>query len=206
MYLPPELSFTNTSDMLAGRYQSIETRAAQLDAECAEHPEMTSWLLASNEAFESVGGMAAQERLYHLAIRLAPNCPQPYAKLAKLYVSSFSMKRAADLYQKAAELSAGTIQAGAYAFEEGSIRLRQTGELNLAVDALQQAEQLSGWEGGSWYYGAASFFLGQALQASGRVEEAVSAYQRVLACSECLQHHAAASNAVIALLPQKPKP
>ncbi len=183
------LSYLNVVDMLAGRYEMIKQRAFQLGDDCVSTPEMTSWLIARGDNFEYKGGAAARERLYQLAIEMVPNCPQPYAALGSLYESNLAFWRAAELYRQAAELSGETFLAGKNYFAEGFLHVRNTGNMERAIFALQQAEQLSGWEGSYWYWGAAPYYLGQALEAEGRHSEAIAAYQRVLDCSKCTYHH-----------------
>lgn len=200
--LDPEerLSYLNITDMLAGRYGAIRERARQLDDRCVLAPDMTSWLIARGPEFEQTGGAAARERLYQLAIELAPNCPQPQAALAGLYESHQAFGRAAELYHRAAELSGDTAQAGRYYFDEGLLHVRYTGDWEQAVKALQQAERLSGWEGGGpWYRGVATLNLGIALEMLGRDSEARAAYQRVLDCASCSYHHSTARDRLYAL-------
>lgn len=186
------LSYLNVADMLAGRYDVVKQRAFALGDDCASTPAMTSWLIARGDDFEQTGGAAARERLYQLAVELAPHCPQPYAALAQLYRSHLGFGRAAELFHQAAERTHESALAGRYYFEEGFLHVRYTGDTERAIDALQQAERFDGWEGGAWHWGAASFFLGQALEAEGRSSEAQQAYQRVMDCQQCSYHHAAA--------------
>ena len=63
--------------------------------------------------------------------------------------------------------------------------MTELGNWGQAIEVLSTAEANPGWEGGLWYYGAASLDLGQALQASGRCAEARLAYKRVLDCQAC---------------------
>lgn len=197
--MPERLSYLNIIDMLAGRYDALRERSQQLGDRCASAPGMTSWLIARGDDFEREGGEAARERLYQLALELAPNCPEPYAALAGLYRSHHAFGRATELYHQATERSGETMLAGRYSFAEGFLHIRYTGDTERAIPALQQAEQLSGWEGGDWYWGAASLFLGQALEAEGRIEEAAAAYRRVIECEQCSYHHTAALNRLKAL-------
>ncbi len=197
--MPERLSYSNITDMLAGRYDAVARRAHHLGTRCVLAPEMTSWLTALGNQFEQEGGAAARERLYQLAIKLMPNCPQPYAALAGLYRSHYASWRAAELHHQAAELSGETALAGAYYFAEGFLHVTHTGDMERAIPTLQRAEQLSGWEGNRWYRGAASFYLGRALEAEGRLVEAAAAYQRVLDCAQCSYHHAGALERLNAL-------
>ena len=193
--LPRGIAYMNIGDMLNGNSLAIQQRARELGDNCSESPAMTGWLLARGEDFEQAGGVFAREQLYQLAIKLAPNCPQPYAALADLYARAQSCWRAAELYKQAAQLSEGIPQiTGYYSFQEGLLRHRCTGELEQAAIAFQKAEQSSGWEGAVWYYGAASFFLGQVWEALERPREAVEAYRRVVACEKCVEHRTAASD------------
>jgi tetratricopeptide (TPR) repeat protein len=192
--LPRGITYMNIGDMLNGNSSVIQQRARELGGNCSESPAMTGWLLARGEDFEQAGGVFAREQLYQLAIKLAPNCPQPYAALADLYARAQSCWRAAELYNQAAHLSEGTPLSGYYSFQEGMLRQRCTGELEQAAIAFQKAEQSSGWEGAVWYYGAAPFFLGQVWEALGHPREAAEAYLRVLACEKCVEYRTAASD------------
>ncbi len=179
------LSYQNASDMLAGRYDAIRQRATQLGAGCVDAPEMTAWLTAGGDEFERSAGAAARERLYRLAIALAPGCPQPYASLGELYESRKAYTQAVAFYHQAASLAGDTALAGRYAFNEGFLEVRQTGELQKAIAALQFAESHPGWEYGLWYRGVATDFLAQALETDGQNQEALAAYQRLLDCGQC---------------------
>ena len=186
------LSVLNIVDMLNGQYDSIKQRAERIGDSCVSAPEMTSWLVGLGPEFEKMGGAAARERVYQLAIQLAPNCPQAYAALAKLYESYGAYWAAVNFYHQAAELAGETAEAGRYYFEEGYLHVKYTGKMDMAVAPLQKAEQLSGWERGTWYQGAASLYLGRALEAESQVVAAIAAYQRVINCSHCRYYHDAA--------------
>jgi hypothetical protein len=196
---PRGIAYMNIEDMLTGNSSAIQQRARELGGNCSESPAMTGWLLARGEDFERAGGVFAREQLYLVAIKLAPNCPQPYAALADLYARSQSCWRAAELYKQAAHLSEGTPPSGYYFFQEGLLRQRCTGELEQAAVAFKKAEQSSGWEGAVWYYGAAPYFLGQVWEALGHPREAVEAYRRVLTCEKCAEYHKAASDRLASL-------
>lgn len=197
-------SYLNIIDMLAGNYESIRERSAQLEHDCGSFPDMTGWLLAKGENINPAGGLADRERLYQLAIYLAPNCPQPYVFLANLYKAQGGIWSAAELYRQAAELYGETPMAGRYYFEEGLLHVRNTGDYERAVFALQKAEKLSGWDAGGWYAGVAPLHLGIALEGLGRHDEAVAAYQRILDCQKCNYHHLAAQNRLDVLMtPEK---
>jgi tetratricopeptide (TPR) repeat protein len=193
------IPYENIEDMLIGDSSAIQQRARELGDSCSETPAMTGWLLARGEDFEKAGGVFAREQLYKLAIELAPNCPQSYAALADLYMRVQSCWRAAGLYNKAALLSEDTPLSGYFSFQEGMLRQRCTGELELAVVAFQKAEKISGWEGAAWYYGAAPYFLGQVWEALGNQGAAIDAYQRVVACEKCVEYRKAASNRLFLL-------
>ena len=183
-----DLSINNIADMSSGNFEAIKRRAQELGGSCATRPEMTGWLLALG----ATGTEMYQERYYLLAAELAPNCPQPYAARAKLHASRLAFKSAADLYHKASELSEGTVIAGRYAFEEGFIHVRYTGKTTEAISALKKAIIIGGWEQGVWYRGAASLYLGYALEAKGLYDEASLAFQQVLDCAVCDYHNAEA--------------
>jgi len=187
--LPHGIAYMNIGNMLNGNTSAIQQRARDQESNCSESPAMTGWLLARGEDFEEAGGVNAREQLYQLAIKLAPNCPQPYAALAELYGGAQSCWRAAELYHQAARLSEGTPLLGYYSFQEGMLRYRCTGELEQAAIAFQKAEQSSGWQGAVWYYGAVPFFLGQIWETLGHPHEAAEAYRRVLACEKCVDYH-----------------
>jgi len=193
------LSYQNIFDMLSGNFALIQERAEQLGSNCALAPEMTAWLLSKADDFEKVGGVAAREQIYQLAIQLAPSCPQPYAALARLYAQNNSNWVAAGLYKQAAYLAEDTLLSGRYSFEEGSLRLRYTGELDLATVAFQKAIEKSGWEASIWHQGAALFFLGQALELQGNLEESIAIYYRVLECNYCTYYHVDARNKIATL-------
>ena len=188
MFLERDISLKNIVDITVGNFDAIKRRAGELGGNCASKPEMTGWLLA-------LGGTSIEtqaEGFYLLARELAPNCPQPYAALAKLYASHLAFKSAADLYHKASELAEGTVLAGRYAFEEGFIHVRFTGKATEAISALRKAEKVKGWESGLWYRGAASLFLGYALESKGMYDEAGQAYRQVIECAICSYHRAEA--------------
>jgi tetratricopeptide (TPR) repeat protein len=192
------VAYQNVSDLLNGKVGAITHRSDGLE-NCSLHPEMTSWLSGLNVRLEKSGGLAGMEGLYQLARKLAPKCPQPYAALAGLYELQHSYTKAAELYHRAAVLSGESGLAGKYSFSEGLLHLRQTGDYMAAVRAFALAEAIRGWERGAWYRGAASFYLGQALEALDRLPEAVDAYRRVLLCSSCSFYHAAAEERLIVL-------
>jgi len=204
--LPRGIAYMNIGDMLNGNSSAIQWRARELGSNCSENPAMTGWLLARGEDFEQAGGVLAREQLYQLAIKLASNCPQPYAALAELYAQAQSCWRAAELYNQSARLSEGTPLSGYYSFQEGMLQYRCTGELEQAVIAFQKAEQSSGWEGAAWYYGVAPFFLGQVWEALGHPDEAADAYRRVVACGKCVEHRVTALARLQALTAQKEQP
>ena len=183
------ISYQNILSFQNGQYASITNRGNQLNGNCAYFPDMTAWLTAWGEYFEQEGGFAAKEKLYNLAIQIAPKCPQPYAALASLYSTHNANYKAAQLYHLASKLADESNLAGKYAFEEGFIHVRYTGLYQEAELALRRAENTHGWEGSHWELGAASYFLGQALEQLNRKEEAVEAYQRVLNCVACRSHH-----------------
>ena len=192
--LPRGIAYMNIRDMLNRNSSAIQQRAREQEGNCSESPAMTGWLLARGPDFEQASGVNAREQLYKLATQLAPDCPQPYAALANLYAGAQSCWRAAELYTQAAQLSEGIPQlTGYYFFQEGLLRHRCTGELDQAVTAFQKAEQSSGWEGGTWYYGAAPFFLGQIWESLGQPNKAAEAYRRVVDCEKCFEHRTAAS-------------
>lgn len=193
------LSYQNIYDMLNGNFALIQERAKQLGSNCAQTPEMTSWLLSKADDFEKAGGVAAREQIYQLAIQLAPSCPQPYAALARLIAQNNSNWMAAELYKQAAYLAEDTLLSGRYSFEEGSLRLRYTGELDLASVAFQKAIEKNGWEASIWHQGAALFFLGQTLEQQGKLEESIAIYNRVLECSYCTYYHEDARNKIATL-------
>jgi tetratricopeptide (TPR) repeat protein len=157
---------------------------------------MTSWLSGLIVRLEKSGGLASVEGLYKLASEFAPECPQPYAALAGLYEQQHSYTKAAELYHRAAVLSGESGLAGKYSFAEGLLHLRQTGDYMAAVRAFARAQGIPGWERGAWYRGAASFYLGQALEALDRFPESIDAYRRVLLCGSCSYYHAAAEERV----------
>ena len=95
----------------------------------------------------------------------------------------------ADEYHKAAELSGSTPLAGYYYFNEGLIHVQRTGDLDLAIFALEKAEQLKAWDTGNIIQGASDFFLGFAYKKTGLNEEAAAALQRVLDCDLCSYYH-----------------
>ena len=189
---PPQESYAKALNFIVGSQTNAGGGAGDPGLSCAEEPGYVSWLLAQDLAFEQAGGLAAQERLYQLAITLAPGCPQPYGRLAQLYRSNLGNWQAAEYYLKAGVLAGETTKAGEYFFEAGLLYLRQLGDFSRAIEAFQKAEADSGWERGIWYKGAASYFLGQALVSIGRIQEAKEAYQRVLSCRSCPSHHYAA--------------
>ena len=194
-----DLSYLNILDMINSRFDSIHHRALQHSDDCAFTPQMTSYLLSQSDRIKDSGGLAAQERLYQLAISLAPNCPRPYAALANLYSTSKSFWKAANLYSLAAELSSGSILEGRYAFEAGLLHWTYTGDMEQAIELFQIAESIGGWEPSIWYAGAASYYLGRSLEYSGRYSEAIEAYQRVLECPDCFTHHSGAKSHLEAL-------
>jgi len=202
--LPRGIAYMNIGDMLNGNIPAIQLRARELGINCSENPAMTGWLMARGEDFEQAGGVFSREQLYHLAIKLAPNCPQPYVALAKLYKEHLGFWRAAELYHQAAELSGDTIWRARYFFEEGLLHVRYTGEMAQAISALQKADEVQGWEPGYWYKGAAAFFLGQAFESSGRIEEARLAYQRAITCTGCGYHSVEARKRLEALSTSEP--
>lgn len=183
------LSYINILDTLMGRYDSIQERAEIIGNDCALAPEMAGFLISKGMNNNLPGGLSASERIFQFAIDLMPNCPQPYAALAKLYSSQRSYLLAANLFHQASALSGTTPLAGKYSFEEGFIHVRHTGLIDQAIPALKKAEHLDGWERSSWHYGAATFFLGTAYESKGMLEDAFLAYQRVMDCSECTEHH-----------------
>ena len=202
--LSENLSYLNMYDMLKGNFALIQERAKGLGDHCALTPEMTSWLLSKADAFEKAAGATAREMIYRLTIQLAPNCPQPYAALAQLFEQYHSYWMAAELYQKAANLAGNTSTSGRYSFEEGILRLRYTGELDLAAIAFRKAVEHSGWEASSWHRGAALFYLGQALESLGNLEESVMTYQRVLDCRDCIYYHEYAHRKITSLISSHP--
>ncbi len=193
------LSYLNVLDMINGNIISIQERAKQIGTHCVLAPEMTSWLLSKSDQFEKIGGSAAREQIYRLAIQLAPNCPQPYAALAKLYTHSSAYWMAAELYKKASNLAENTPTSGRYSFEEGFLRLRYTGELDLAAIAFQKSIEHNGWEASSWHRGAALFYLGQTLELQGKPEEAKKAYQQILNCKDCIYYYDYARDRITSL-------
>jgi predicted TPR repeat methyltransferase len=60
------------------------------------------------------------------------------------------------------------------------------------VYCFQLAEKVTGWEANQWEKGAASYYLGEALEAAGDIPGAIAAYKRVLNCEQCGWHHASA--------------
>lgn len=179
------LGFSNILDMSRMNLGNIERRAQEIGNDCANRPGMTAWLLALGDNFEKAGGAAARESLYQLSIKLAPNCPQPYAALADLYSAHRAYESAAQYYQLAAEKSFGTSLAGRYYFNEGLILLRNIGDTRNAITAFEMAQRYDSWEHGAWYLGASTYFLGNALEQAGRIPEAIQAYQRVVGCQAC---------------------
>ncbi len=186
------LAYLNLTDLINKNFSGIHTRAQAMGRDCALYPDMTSYLLSWGEEFNRIGGAAAEERLYQVAITLAPNCPRPYAALANLYKSSKSFWKASNLYVKAAELSVGTILEGKYAFEAGLIEWMYTGELDKALLHLKRAEEINGWALSQWEQGAATYYLARTLEDLGRNNEAVQAYMRLIECKKCDSHHEAA--------------
>lgn len=189
-------AFSNVNNILNGNYAAIQQHTGFLGHPCALEPGEISWLVAKGPQFRDTGGSTAEEKVYQLAMRLAPNCPQPYAALAELYKGNFAFKRAADLYEQAANLSTGTVFEGKYSFEAGFLRLRNTGEMKEAIELLRRAEQTTGWEGGEWYQGAATYYLGIALQETGQIDQSRLAFQRVINCRKCYFHRSAARRAL----------
>jgi hypothetical protein len=192
--LPPhdllqQRSYLNMIDMLNGDFDSIQLRASQLGSRCVDASDMTGWLLGRYREFEQAGGDVALERLYELAIALAPNCPEPYEALARLYRANRAYLPAAKYFHLASEHAGENVLAGKYAFEEGFLHIRYTGDLPSAILALTKAESQTGWESAPWYWGASSRFLGEALEAQGDFVAATAAYQRVLDCNRCVTHH-----------------
>lgn len=196
-------SYANIADMLQNRYGSILERADSIYPHCSLYPDMTNWLIELSPEISRNGGLAAEERLYQLAIKLMPDCPQPYAALAKLYESNRAYTASADLYHQAALLAAGSPIAGRYYFEEGFTHLNHTGNNEAAIAAFQTTESYSGWERGWWDYGLDSLFLGKAFEVLGYNPEAIEAYQRVIDCDECSQHHEEAADRLKALNNEK---
>jgi tetratricopeptide (TPR) repeat protein len=184
--------FSNIVDLVESNFIDIQSRAHELGNRCAYFPEMTSFLLSYGSQFRLSGGAAAEERLYQLAISLAPNCPRPYAELANLYKSTKSFWKASNLYSKAADLSVGTILEGKYAFEAGLIEWMYTGELDRALLHLKRAEARGGWETSQWEQGAATYYLARTLEDLDRKDEAVQAYLRLIYCEKCVYHQSSA--------------
>ncbi|MBN1180638.1 MAG: hypothetical protein JXB49_00020 [Bacteroidales bacterium] len=180
-----DFAYLNVIDMSSGNYDAVKQRVEKLGEGCASIPEATSFLLALAKS----GSDLQKERYYQLAIELAPNCPQAYAALAKLYASNVAFKSAADLYRKASDLSRGTILAGRYAFEEGFIHVRYTGKIDDAISCLVKANEITGWDESAWHRGAAYLFLGYAFEAKGMYEEAIQSFLRVVECDKCEYHH-----------------
>jgi hypothetical protein len=180
-----DIAFQNVVDMSAGNYDQINRRIEELGASCAAIPEATGWLLALGKE----NGNLQKEQFYRLAIKLAPNCPQPYAALAKLHASDFAFESAASLYHKAYQLSDGTVWAGLYAFEEGFIHIRHTGRVQDAISSLTKASEITGWEVSAWHRGIAPLLLGYAYDANAMPVEANEAFQHVIDCKNCAYHH-----------------
>lgn len=191
--LAGELPFLNILDMLNGRYDNIRRRISEQESSCITKPEMTSWLLDLAPKVEEQGGPAAREKLYQLAIFLAPTCPQPYGQLARLYEENGAYQAAAQQYRLAAELSGETSLAGFYYFNEGLMHVRHTGSLEQAVFTLQKAEELEAWVTGIVFKGASTYSLGQAYKNAGQFEEAAVYFQKVLDCDDCRYYQDAAA-------------
>jgi tetratricopeptide (TPR) repeat protein len=186
------LGYINIIDLLESSYATIQERGRIIGTDCVLTPEMTGFLISKGLNDKLPGGLSVSERIFQLAIDLFPNCPQPYAALAELYSSQHSYLLAAGLYHQATELAGTTPLAGKYSFEEGFIHIRHTGLIDMAIPALENAETFKGWERSGWHQGAASLFLGTAYEYNGMLEEAIIAYQRVLKCSACSEHHESA--------------
>lgn len=182
------MPYSNMVDMLERDYTPIRLRSSPDSYQCAFTPEATAWLLSLGERFQQYGGASAREKLYQLTMEMAPGCPQPYEALAGLYKEHNGYWRAAQLYREAARLSSGSPLEGKYLFEEGFLRVRNTGEGQRAVMALERATQLEGWDTGYWYRGAGWLFLGEALEMSGNLQAAIDAYAHVLECGACRYH------------------
>lgn len=190
----PSLTYSNLIDLINLNFSGIKTRARAMGRDCVLHPGMTSYLLSWGKEFNLLGGAAAEERLYQFAITLAPNCPRPYAALAKLYKEHKSYQKASTLFSKASELSAGTPLEGKYAFEAGLIDWTYTGALDSAITNLQKAAAMEGWQPSPWYKGAALFYLARSLEEIGNIGGAIQAYQRLLDCDSCIDHQMDARN------------
>jgi hypothetical protein len=188
---PPDstrLVYANIRDLMIGNLENVQTRSNLPEGECADQPEISSYLIEHGKEIEKVGGAAAKERLYLLAADLAPRCPFPYAALGDLYRAHFSYDKAARYYAQAAELSADTFLAARYAFDAGLLHWSYTGNLDRAQLYLHRAENSRGWEPSAWHRGAAAYYLGRTFEDMGLPEEAAEAYQRVLQCAECTDH------------------
>ena len=153
---------------------------------------MTSWLTELGAELGKTGGIGTTEQVYQLAIELAPNCPQPYAKLANLYQSARAYWKAAEYYHQAYLRTNDAKLAARYCFREGLLQLRYVGDMVRTVYCFQLAEKVTGWEANQWEKGAASYYLGEALEAAGNIPGAIAAYKRVLNCEQCGWHHASA--------------
>jgi tetratricopeptide (TPR) repeat protein len=197
--LAGELPFLNILDMLNGRYENIHQRIALQSASCSTTPEMTSWLLDLAPEIGAEGGASAKEKLFQLAISLAPNCPQPYAQLGRLYEENGVYVSAAEQYRLAAELSGDTPLAGYYYFNEGLIHVRHTGNLEEAIFTLEKAETLEAWVTGIVFQGASAYHLGLAYKNAGLEEEAAKSFQRVIDCDFCVYYQEGAKAELAAL-------
>ena len=191
-----EIPFLNIMDMLNGRYEAISQRNLQNGNNCHGGPEVTSWLLNMAPEVEAQGGLAAREKLYQLAITLAPNCPQAHGQLGHLYEENRAFWAATVQYRKAAELSGNTPIAGFYFYQEGLTHVRHTGNLDQAIYALENAERLQTWVTGVVFQGAAAYNLGLAFRDAGRFNEAAAAFQRVIDCDSCLNYKRPAESAL----------
>lgn len=197
--LAGELPFLNILDMLNGRYENIVQRIAQQQESCSTTPEMTSWLLDLAPEVGKAGGASAKEKLFQLAISLAPSCPQPYAQLGRLYEENGVYLSAAKQYRIAAELAGETPLAGYYYFNEGLIHVRHTGNLEEAIFTLEKAETLEAWVTGIVFHGASAYHLGLAYKNAGLEEEAAKSFQRVIDCDFCAYYQDGAEAELAAL-------